>query len=171
MNKKHFILYIILACLLTSEKTATTQNIKQVESKVDSNKTVNSNITKRTGQLIISVGIGYSPGFDGDLSLDIGGGTSFPIGGSYPFGPSDNDVWHGSDIIPELGIMADYCLNNSISLGLAISYQSENIEQTFLPTPFNSDFVSRLNIAGRLLYYLNKREIDKYDNYLHIAAA
>jgi len=122
------------------------------------------------GQIVINAGVGYSPEFDGDISF----GTSiwFPV---RAFDNSTNyyPPWYSpSNVTPNIGATADFGMLNWFSIGLAGSYQSESINWT--PTTINSyaqppypynDKVTRINVASRLLFHLNKNRT-YFEHYL-----
>jgi hypothetical protein len=107
----------------------------------------------QTGQLVINIGAGYSPVFDGQVGFV---GLFFPVSKNFEY-------FTCSSITPNMGAIIDYGLDNKMSVGVAASYQSEII------TPdedyFYTDKITRINLAVRLLDHLNKRNTN-FDNYI-----
>ncbi len=106
------------------------------------------------GQLVINIGVGYSPGFNGDIGF---GGVFFPIQRNF----TDYGI---SDRTANLGAVIEYGVTKKMSVGFAVSYQSEIIDPDESPY---TDFVTRINIAVRILHHLNKRN-PKFDSYIGI---
>jgi hypothetical protein len=106
------------------------------------------------GQLVINIGVGYSPGFDGDVGV---GGVYFPVERNFEY-------FTCSSITPNLGAIIEYGITKKTSIGLAASYQSEIIDPDESPY---TDFITRINMAVRILQHLNKRN-PKFDSYIGI---
>jgi len=105
------------------------------------------------GHLVINIGVGYSPEFDGDVGF---GGLFFPV-------QRNSEYFSCYSIIPNIGGTVDYGLTQKSSIGLAVSYQSEVVQDndySFL----NANKISRTNFAVRFLKHLNKRH-PNFDNY------
>jgi hypothetical protein len=116
---------------------------------------------KETGQFVINVGVGYSPGFNGNL---VGLGNSYPVRTILAnFG--DDGSYNCTSITPNLGGAIDFGILKWISIGLAASYQSEtaNWSPSNNTAPFLfSDKITRTNLAGRFLFHvpnLNKSDL------------
>jgi len=104
------------------------------------------------GQLTINIGVGYSPGFDGEVAFVT---PVFPV-------RQNPEYFTCSSITPSLGGTIDYGIGKKFSIGLAASYQSEMISHE--ETPYN-DEISRTNAAIRFLYHLNRKST-RFDNYI-----
>lgn len=116
------------------------------------------------GNIVINAGIGYSPGFDGDINFF--GSQDFPVGTLMQYFDGDGYFWC-STIIPNISI--DYNISNCFSIGIASSYQSETVNWTPQGGPYSqaysNDKISRFNIATRILYHLNKQN-SSFDHYI-----
>jgi hypothetical protein len=111
------------------------------------------------GQIVVNVGVGYSPEFNGDLSVI---SISYPVNiNSYNIHQADNFIF--SSITPNLGGSIDYSFSRKGSIGLAACYQSEIINYD-LP-PYYSDKMTRINMALRFLDHLNPAN-PLFDNYI-----
>lgn len=108
------------------------------------------NINRTIGQLVFNLGIGYSPGFNGDIGIF---GPLFPVSKNFHY-------YNCSSITPNMGIMFDYGINNILSVGLTGSYQSETVvpEESYF-----TDKITRINVALRILKHLNK--VDRHFDY------
>jgi len=111
------------------------------------------------GQIVANVGIGYSPGFDGQVSF---------ISQLYPIGINTGiqDAGNGficSSILPNIGGTIDFGISKGFSIGITGSYQNETVDYA-LPQNF-TDKVSRTNVAFRFLLHLCKTN-NKLDDYL-----
>ena len=109
------------------------------------------------GQVVISAGAGYSPGFNGQVTF---------ISQTYPTA-INTDIEDGdygftcSSILPNLGCTVDYGITRGFSIGLAASYQSETVSYELPPT--YTDQVSRTNAAVRCLFHLSRnKRVDDY---------
>jgi hypothetical protein len=136
---------------------------------------------QRAWQIVINAGEGYSPEFDGDISLF----SSYPW---YPVGtilgvidnPQSNDYpsdFSCTSITPNIGGTVDVGVMEYFSIGIASSYQSEvanwiiiNRNFPLPPNSFpNSDRITRINIAVRLLAHMPVDWTSKYlDTYAGI---
>lgn len=118
------------------------------------------NAQQEKGQITINAGVGHSPEFDGNL--DFGGGPTYPAGINSM---AENEGFGCSSIIPAINLTADYNLTSKFSLGLATSYQRENVAYI---SPYNSfDKITRINLAGRMLIHLDKVSVH-FDPYFGI---
>lgn len=142
---KNSILFILISCLLLLSKMSYAQNEK--------------------GQLVISAGVGYSPGFDGGINIT---GPSFPTELEGNFG-SDTYGFGCTSIVPNIGLTADYGVGDQFSLGLAGSYQTELVNWSEDYYNYsgdnNTDRVTRTNMAARILLHLNKHK-SSFDPYI-----
>ncbi len=128
--------------------------VYSIQKKAILHKNDSLNVNRVKGQLIINIGVGYSPEFAGVLAIST---PLFPVS-------KNSEYFACSSIMPNLSFLLDYGMNNKLSLGLAASYQSEVI----YPTEGSfSDKVARINTALRALVHLNKKN-HLFDNYLGI---
>ena len=124
----------------------------------------------KVGQIAINACVGFSPEFDGDIATIFSPGKMFPIA-AYDNAPYLSDdyppMYNTSSITPNIGVTADYGLLKWLSIGIAGSYQSETINWTPTDFGFNNgqpfsypytDKVTRINIAGRILFHLVRSE-------------
>jgi len=114
---------------------------------------------QQTGQIVISAGVGYSPEFNGQLTLI--SSQVYPVSINSAISDYDNGFLCSS-ILPNIGGTIDFGISSRISLGLAGSYQNELVTYRFSST--YSDKVSRTNGAARFLYHVNKnnKNVDDY---------
>jgi len=104
------------------------------------------------GCLVINIGVGYSPDFDGEMTFIT---PIFPV-------PKNPEYFTCSSIIPNIGTVIDYGFTKKFSLGLAGSYQSELVKSDEDPY---TDRITRINLAVRFLKHLIKRH-PKFDDYI-----
>lgn len=118
------------------------------------------------GQIIISGGVGYSPGFDGQITFF--NSQDYPTEMAGTWG-GDTYGFSCYSILPNLGLTADYGLLDKLSLGIAASYQSElvNWSPDFVNASngYWTDKITRINIATRILFHLNKHN-QSFDPYI-----
>ena len=146
--KKHFIFYFaVCLCLLKT-------NNSNAQMHISDSRTGSSNIQNNKGRLFIDIGAGYSPGFNGKLSL-------YPVSTNQDYQEAGYP-WEVSSYTPNIGATIDYCIINRLSLGIAASYQKSTV--TIGGTHYY-DNITRVNMAGRLLFQLNKRNIN-LDHYI-----
>ncbi len=107
--------------------------------------TTHANAQTQGGQIIVSVGLGWSPEFNGKLS------PLYPVGDNSNF--FQNKLYFScSSITPNISEMIDIGLSKKISIGIASSYQTEIVNwSTDFLGPF-SDKITRTNFALRLFY-------------------
>ncbi len=119
------------------------------------------------GQLVINLGIGYSPGFDGDITFL--NSQIYPVGLSNSWDPDFN---FQCSAIPNIGLTLDYGVFKRLSTGIATSYQNENVKWGFESNQlYFSDNVTRINTSARILFHLNKDNPDAnmdFDHYIGI---
>jgi hypothetical protein len=133
------------------------------------------------GQIVINGGVGFSPEFDGDLSINLFSYDQlYPVGTIFstinaPF-PSDDypPEYTCSSITPNIGGTIDVGIIKWLSLGLAASTQSEVVNWSpaygwfAIPSGYPySDKISRTNIAGRLLFHVpwKFKHVDLYGGF------
>ena len=101
------------------------------------------------GQFYLTIGLGDSPFFN--QTAGFGEYVPYPVA-------TQPDSYHESGVknySKEICGAFDYRVKKRISLGLAMSYQNENIEQT---GGYVIDKISRMNISARILGYLKTRD-------------
>jgi hypothetical protein len=113
------------------------------------------------GQIVINAGVGYSPGFDGQMPSLGAPVSSYPVNTILETLPNYNDEddppgFNCSSISPNLGGTIDIGILKWISAGLAASYQGEVLSWGVLSNqPLNfSDKITRINLSGRILFHL-----------------
>lgn len=112
------------------------------------------------GQVIMNVGVGYSPEFNGGMNFF---GPIYPVGVNYnEFVDPGGAVF--TNITPNIGATIDYDLGRVVSIGLASSYQSLTVNEIY---GNNSDKITRTNITARILLHLNKKH-PLFDHYIGI---
>ncbi len=108
-------------------------------------------------QIVINGGVGYSPGFDGDINIE---GTIYPVktinGEGLNCDCSPYPAGNFSSVTRNIGGTIDVGVTNQFSIGLAGSYQSEVANWTptsnYYPYP-NYDKIARTNTAARFLFH------------------
>jgi hypothetical protein len=122
---------------------------------------------QQPGQLVLNIGVGFSPEFNGDMGNGPGW-LNYPVGTSMD-GWGDYGYFKCSPTIPNIGGTIDFGLPKRFSIGLASSYQNElvswgyGLDHVYNGYPIYSDKVTRVNMAFRLLYHLiNNTHIDLY---------
>jgi hypothetical protein len=98
------------------------------------------------GQFTFTIGLGNSPGFN-QTGVFYGEFYAYPVATAY-------NSYHESGVTSyskEICGAFDYRIKKRISLGLTMSYQTENVDQGYAISA--ADKISRLNMAARILGY------------------
>jgi hypothetical protein len=131
---------------------------------------------QQLGQIIINLGVGYSPMFNGNFGTGPNTNLFFP---TYPIGisfdsysdPDNPAVFKCFSIMPNLGATVDIGLFKIFSIGIASSYQSEIVRwalESNIPLNY-SDKITRNNMALRFLFHAPEGDKNKhFDPYIGI---
>jgi len=122
----------------------------------------------KISRIDISVGIGWSPGFTGSL-FGPDAYTNMYYTAGYAVQNRYNYSATFTSNVPHLDFFADYRISRYFSLGVAASYEDENITQYWgygASNPNCFDFVSRKNVSGRILKHIKPQMANVFDTYI-----